>query len=86
MADHDTRTAFTVKEVAERWQCKAHTVLAAISSNRLQAFKLNPDSRRPTWRIPLASVLEFEAARSPKPPHRPTRRRSGFPMVSKNYF
>lgn len=78
---------FTVQQLAERWQSRQHTVLAAINSGRLQAFKLNPAAKRPTWRIPRSAVERYEAGESQvtKPKRRQRSKRNRKPGFVEYY-
>jgi hypothetical protein len=66
---------FTVKQLAQRWQCDQRIILAAIRSGKLRAFPLVPGAKRVTWRIPKDAVLAYESANAPQVPERPRRRR-----------
>ncbi len=53
--DGQQEPAFTVAELAERWNYHQRTILRAIARGRLQAFRPGRD-----WRIPAWAVAEIE--------------------------
>ncbi|WP_437187783.1 helix-turn-helix domain-containing protein [Planctomicrobium sp. SH668] len=78
---------FTVDEVAKLWKSGRHTVLSAITSGRLKAFRLNPKSTKSPWRIPESSLKEHDelcCGRIPQPQKKTTRKpkkASGFEEI-----
>ena len=53
----------SVKAAAQRYGLHQRMVYREIEAGRLKALKLgNPDSKRPTYRIADAALLEWEAA------------------------
>lgn len=50
----------TVTQLCRRWQCDRHTVLEAIHSKRLTAFRLGKRS----YRVALAEVTRYELERA----------------------
>lgn len=53
--DGQQEPAFTVAELAERWNYHPRTILRAIGRGRLQAFRAGRD-----WRIPAWAVAEID--------------------------
>jgi excisionase family DNA binding protein len=59
MGANDNRTAvYTVSELAAHWKCSRNTVLDAIRSGRLAAFRIGERS----YRVTRAEVERYEAA------------------------
>lgn len=50
-------TCYTVQQVADRWGCAYSSVIKAIKTGGLAAFKIGK-----AWRIPESAVLAYEAA------------------------
>jgi len=73
----------TVQQLARRWGVGSRIVLAHIHSGRLPAVNVSAGSRRATWRLPRAAVLEFESARQPIPAQRRRRRRHKAPEITR---
>jgi excisionase family DNA binding protein len=48
--------AFTVLQLAKRWQCSPHTVRAAIVSGKLVGFRVGERQ----WRVSEAEVVRYE--------------------------
>ena len=67
----------SVADVAKRYGVGTGTVLAWIASGELKALNVSRSARakRPLWRISEASLVAFEAARTPNPPASKARRR-----------
>ena len=75
MPEVATRRSYSVAEVAQMHAVDHGKVLAWIASGELAAFNAaERRGRRPRWRITLAALECFEAARaSTPPPQRPER-------------
>lgn len=58
--------SFSIAQVSQRWNCSIETVRKAIRDGSLEAFKLKPEAKRPTWRVPEAEVLRYEQDRMAK--------------------
>ena len=54
--DDQGERVYTVPQLAARWQCVQHTILAAIRAGKLQAFRIN----KRVWRVREAEVVRFE--------------------------
>ena len=50
---------YTVSDLAERWGCKPHVVLALIKDRELEAINIRPGAKRPRWRIPPSALQAF---------------------------
>jgi len=60
-----------VSYVTARWSCRRPHVLGLIRSGKLPAIDISadaPNSRRPTYRIALAAISEYETRRQVAPP------------------
>jgi len=69
--------ALTVKQTAERYSVKAHTVLAWIRRGELAAVDVSSArGGRPRWRITREALDRFELARTatPTPPRKRRRK------------
>ena len=66
-----------VKECAAYFRVLNPVVLSWIASGQLRAIDVsaNPGVGRPSWRIPLDAIVEFEARRSAKPAVKPVRKK-----------
>lgn len=73
------KQCFQVRDIAERYAVREHTVLAWIRAGELQAMNVGvrPKSGKPRWRITTAALEAFEAARSatPEPARKPRRKK-----------
>jgi len=67
-----TGKLLTVAAVAEHFDVGVHIVLGWIARGELRAINVasSVSAKRPTWRIPADALVEFEAAREPKPARR----------------
>lgn len=61
-----TATTFTVKQVAERWNCSPKVVLAHIRAGSLAAFDVASGTVRSNFRVRLEAIENFERAREAK--------------------
>lgn len=60
--------ALTVAQLADRYACKQHVILALIRSAELRALDIRaPGARRPRWRIMPADLAAFEQRRAAAP-------------------
>lgn len=50
----------SISQITRRWRCSRGHVQALIAKGLLNAFNISPAAKRPTWRIPLASLVAFE--------------------------
>jgi excisionase family DNA binding protein len=48
----------TISDLVRRWRCDRHTVLHAIHSGKLRAFKLG----KRTYRVKMEEVIRYEEA------------------------
>lgn len=48
--------AYTIAELAQRWNCSTKTVWRLIRNQRIHAFRVGKE-----WRIPATCVLSYEA-------------------------
>ncbi len=79
--------SLSVAQIAEHYGVTVHTVLGWIRSGELRAVNVGrrPDGKKPRWRIPLAALEAFEAARTPTAPAPRARRRKRPPEVIEFY-
>ena len=69
-------TVFTVAELRDRWKCSGDYVRSLIANRMLRALPVPPGTKRPTYRVLIDSVLQFEAGeREPEKPKRRRRKR-----------
>lgn len=75
--------AYSVADVARRFDVGAATVLAWIRSGELLAVNVSRSARskKPRFRVSEAALLAFEAARMPTPPAPHTRRQRASNVV-----
>ena len=57
-------TLLTVRQTRERWSTSAAFVYALVRKGHLNALNLTPSASRPTLRIPLEQVENFERRQS----------------------
>lgn len=55
-AEDSAEAVFTITELAARWRCSRHTVVAAMKDGRLQGFKVGER----TYRVRGEEVLRYE--------------------------
>jgi hypothetical protein len=68
--------AWTVTELAERFVCKPHAILALIRAGELRAVNIAaPGANRPHWRILPNDLAAFEARRAAVPAQQPAPRK-----------
>lgn len=66
----------TPKDYAVKLGVDVGKVLAWIHSGELRAIDISQTrGGRPRWRIPQQAIVDFETARSTRPPAKPVRRR-----------
>ena len=53
-------TVFTVAELCERWKRSGDYVRSLIHNRTLRALPVPPGTKRPTYRVLIDSVLQFE--------------------------
>jgi len=72
-----TERAHNVKQVAEHYGVREHTVLSWIHSGELLAVNVGrtPGAKKPRWRITAESLAAFELIRTHNPPPPRTKRR-----------
>lgn len=58
MGANDNAAVYTVSELAAHWKCSRNTVLDAIKTGRLAAFRIGERS----YRVTRAEVERYEAA------------------------
>ena len=80
-----TLATLTVPQLADRWQTKSAAVIALIRSGRLPAFLLQPNSRRPRYRVTMDAVRAYEAG-TPKPEPAPVRHRQRREAAGREWF
>jgi excisionase family DNA binding protein len=70
-------SAFTVKDLTERYRVSEHTVLGWIRSGELRAVNVGRKSgaKKPRWRIPEEALSAFELSRTATTPPPRMRRR-----------
>ena len=83
IADGETLSvrALTVAQLAERYSCKPHVILALIRASELKALDIRaPGAKRPHWRIMPQDLEAFERRRAAvpsEPPSPRSKKRSG---------
>ena len=65
-----TAISLTVREYSAKLGVSVHQILGWINSGQLRALNVSSKlgSGRPTWRIPLDAICEFEGRRSARGP------------------
>lgn len=72
-----SNSALTVREYADRLHVKQQQILTWIHSGELRAVNVcsTPGGKRPSWRISIDAICEFESRRSSNKPVKPARRK-----------
>ncbi len=74
-------------DVAARWQCDVEAIYALIKRGVLPAFSTSPPgSKRPNWRILVASVEAYESGRPVTEEKAPRARRPRRDAGVKRFF
>jgi hypothetical protein len=59
---------FTPPMLGRRWHCSPEVIINLIKLGRLAGFSLNPNCKRPRWRVCLRAIEEYEMSRATTTP------------------